>query len=158
MRKTLIIGALFVGLLTAAGCNDKPETSGVGASPASSFTESAAPSESVPPTALDPQKDVSDVKASHADSTKYPEMNGINLDFVVTNHGTDSATYAVTFAVYDGTGAQVGAALVDTGNSGYGPTKPGGILKVSTVGLLDGGTVPDKFSVLVQSVERTPEA
>lgn len=159
MRKTLATLALIVAVgLTAAGCSDSPDTDTAAPSPAVSASESAGMGTVEPSGLYDPAKDVTAVVASPASVAKYPERNAINLDFTVTNHGPVAATYAVTFAVFDSTGAQVGAALVDTGNSGYGPTKPGAVLKVKTVGLMDGNTVPDVFTVRVQSVETTPAA
>lgn len=151
MRKTLATLAILAGLaLAGCGSNDKPE-----AAPASSFTESAAPSESVPTTVVDFRKDVSDVKAIKADPMAYPEGNALNLWFTLTNHGGDTSTYEVVFSLYDSTKAQIGSVLVNTENSRYAPVKPNGVLKVSGVYVAD-IVIPDVFTIAVQSVDRIP--
>lgn len=154
MRKTLAILAALAFSVTAAACgSDEPAA----APTAPGYTESVAPSESVPTAVVDYRQDVSDVTAKAAPESAYPEGNAAELSFVITNHGAEPATYEIVFAVYDSTKAQVGAILVNTDASSYGPTQPGATLKAQGVWLMDGGKLPEPFAVDVQSVDRIIE-
>lgn len=147
MHKTLATLAILFGF-ALAGCGDSDTPT------VPSYSESAAPSESVPATVVDFRKDISDVRAVKADPMAYPEGKTFDLWFTITNHGGDASDYRVTFAVYDSVNAQIGAMLVDTSND-YAPVKPGAVLKVSG----NYGTdfvIPNGASVNVESVDRIP--
>lgn len=155
MRKTLAVLTAVAFTLTAAACGSHS------ASPApagtSAYVESSAPSPAVSASPADWTKDVTDVSAKAEPLDVYPEGDTADLSFTITNHEADAATYTVIFAVYDKAGTQTTAIGVDTGNSGYGPTKPGGILKVTgQYGTTDSAKLPVPFTVAVQSVDRIP--
>jgi hypothetical protein len=154
MRKAfaLIIGTAALSLAACGSHSASPAPSA-----SSAYVESAAPSPAVSAAPIDYTKDVSDVSAKPESLSAFPEGDTANLSFTITNHGTDAASYTVVFAVYDKTGAQTTAIGVDTATSGYGPTKPGGILKVSGPwGTTDNAKLPVPFTVAVQSVDRIP--
>jgi hypothetical protein len=158
MRK-FILPAVAFGLSLSAvvlfACSSQSASPAPAGTPA--FVESSAPSAAVSASPADWTKDVTDVSAKAEALTTFPEGDTARLSFTITNHGTDAATYTVIFAVYDKSGAQTTAIGVDTGNSGYAPTKPGGILKVSGPwGTTDGAKLPVPFTVAVQSVDRIP--
>jgi hypothetical protein len=157
MNKTasLVLAAALVATLAACGSSNHDSASPAVSSAAPSYVESAPPVETdAPATEVDYRKDVTALKAVAASKADFPEGNTADVSLTITNHGTEAATYEIVIGVYDSSKAQVGAILVSTAASEYGPTKAGGTLKVTGPYGMDGGKLPEPFTVEVQSVDR----
>lgn len=151
MRK-LFTAALMLACVAGCGQNEVSAPAGAPRGPA---VDAASAS---PVAEVDYRRDVSDVSATAASTAEYPEDNTADVRLTVTNHGDKPATYEIVIGVYDASKAQVGAILVSTLASEYGPTQPGAVLKVSGAYGMDGGKLPKPFTVEVQSVDRVPAA
>ena len=115
---------------------------------------SSQPPPSTPASATpDARIDVTEVSAVL--SPDFPDGSVAQVSMTITNHSSAPATYDVILGVFDSALVQVGSIGVDTAASSLGPTRPGGVLRVSAPYGINQGVLPDPFSVDVLSVVRT---